>query len=305
MSGPAAAAGESDSYYGLPVVKGPQWKVPDVTLYFLLGGMAGASSVLGAGADLTGRPGLARVARVSAAAGTLGSVAALVHDLGRPERFLNMLRVFKVTSPLSMGSWTLASFGPMTAGAAVSDLTGLAPKAGRAAGIGAAVLGPVMATYTATVIADTAVPAWHEAHAELPFAFGGSALSSAAGVALAAAPLAETGPARRTALAGAALEIAATEVMRRRLGLVGEPYRQGRAGKFITTARALTVVGGLGALLGRRSRLVSALAGAALVGSSAALRFGVFEAGVQSARDPKYTVIPQRERLSARPGGAP
>ncbi|MGH3273860.1 MAG: NrfD/PsrC family molybdoenzyme membrane anchor subunit, partial [Streptosporangiaceae bacterium] len=98
-----------------------------------------------------------------------------------------------------------------------------------------------------------------------------------------------------------ALDFAATEIMRRRLGLVGEPYSQGRSGRLMTAARALTVAGGLGALLGRRSRLVSALAGAALVGGSAVLRFGVFEAGVQSARDPKYTVIPQRERLSAAP----
>jgi hypothetical protein len=304
MSSPGVApAAESGSYYGRPVLKDPAWKVADVTLYLLLGGMAGASSVLGAAADLTGRRELARVARLTAGASVLGGVAALIHDLGRPGRFLNMLRVFKPTSPLSVGSWTLASYGPMAGAAAVSELSGVTPRAGRAAGVGAAVLGPVLTTYTAVLIADTAVPAWHDACPELSFAFGGSAVAAAAGVMLAAAPLAETGPARRSGIAGAVIEVGATEVMRRRLGLVGEPYRQGRSGRLITAARAFGVAGAAGALLGRRSRLVSAAAGASLVAGSAALRLGVFEAGVQSARDPKYTVVPQRERLDASPAG--
>lgn len=287
-----------ESYYGRPVLKEPAWKIPDVPLYLMLGGLSGASSVLAAAADLTGRPGLARVGRVTAGAGVLGSVAILIHDLGRPDRFLNMLRVFKPTSPLSMGSWTIAAYGPLAGAAAASDITGALTVAGRAAGIGAAALGPAMATYTAVLIADTAIPAWHDAHPELPFVFGGSAMASAAGVALAAAPLAETGPAARTALAGASLEIASTEIMTRRLGLLAEPYSQGRAGKLMLAARLLTAAGAAGTVLGRRSRLISVLAGASLVAGSAALRFGVFDAGLQSARDPKYTVIPQRERLS-------
>ncbi|MGH3194649.1 MAG: NrfD/PsrC family molybdoenzyme membrane anchor subunit [Streptosporangiaceae bacterium] len=296
---PEPAAG-FESYYGRPVLKEPAWKTPDVPLYLFLGGLSGASSVLAAAADLTGRPGLARVSRVAAGTGVVGSLAALIHDLGRPGRFLNMLRVFKPTSPLSMGSWTIAAYGPLAGAAAAADITGVLTVAGRAAGIGAAVLGPAMATYTAVLIADTAIPAWHDAHAELPFVFGGSAMASAAGVALAAAPLAETGPAARTALAGAVLEIASTEIMTRRLGLLAEPYSLGRAGKLMLAARLLTAAGAAGAALGRRSRIISAVAGASLAAGSVALRFAVFEAGVQSARDPKYTVIPQRERLDER-----
>ncbi len=289
-----------ESYYGRPVLKEPAWKTPDVPLYLFLGGLSGASSVLAAAADLTGRPHLARAGRVTAGAGALGSVAALIHDLGRPARFLNMLRVFRPTSPLSMGSWTIAAYGPLAGAAAVSDVTGVLTAAGRAAGIGAAALGPAMATYTAVLIADTAIPVWHQAHAELPFVFGGSAMASAAGVALAAARPDETGPAARMAVAGASLEIASTEIMMRRLGLAAEPYAQGKAGKLMLAARALTAAGAVGAALGRRSRIVSAAAGTCLVAGSAALRFAVFEVGVQSARDPRYTIVPQRERLDRR-----
>lgn len=295
-----APAGGSESYYGRPILKEPAWKTPDVPLYLLLGGLSGAASVLAAAADLTGRPGLARVSRVTAGTGVLGGFGALIHDLGRPGRFVNMLRVFKPTSPMSMGSWTIAAYGSLAGAAAVSDLSGVLRPAGRAAGIGAAALGPAMATYTAVLIADTAIPAWHDAHAELPFVFGGSATASAAGVALAATPLSENGPAVRMALAGASLEIVSTEIMLRRLGLPAESYSQGRAGTLMRAARVLTAAGAVGAALGRRSRIVSAVAGGCLVAGSAALRFAVFDAGIQSARDPKYTVIPQRERLTIR-----
>lgn len=295
----AAPSEEFRSYYGRPILKEPAWNTPDVPVYLFLGGLAGASSLLAAVSGETGRNGLARVGRVTAGLSVLGSLAALIHDLGRPERFLNMLRVFKPTSPLSMGSWTIAVFGSLAGATATSEVTGVWRGAGRAAGITAAGLGPAMATYTSVLLADTAIPAWHDAHRELPFVFGGSAMTAAAGVALAAAPLKEAGPAASMALAGAAMKIAGVEVMTRHLGLVAEPYSRGRAGKLIRAAKILTAAGAAGAVAGRRSRAISALAGTCLVAGSLALRFGVFDAGVQSARDPRYTVIPQRERLSA------
>ncbi|MER5390540.1 NrfD/PsrC family molybdoenzyme membrane anchor subunit, partial [Saccharopolyspora sp. NPDC002686] len=92
------SAEEFESYYGRPVLKPPVWKVPDVPLYLYLGGAAGASSTMALLADLTGRRDLARAGRLTAAVGATASVGALVHDLGRPMRFLNMLRVFKPTS---------------------------------------------------------------------------------------------------------------------------------------------------------------------------------------------------------------
>jgi hypothetical protein len=111
----------------------------------------------------------------------------------------------------------------------------------------------------------------------------------------------QAGPARRMAVAGAALEIAAAELLLDRLGMVGEPYRTGGPGRLMSVSRTTTAVAaGATLLLGRRSRVVSVLAGAACVTASVMTRFGIFEAGLASARDPKYTVVPQRQRLAAR-----
>jgi DMSO reductase anchor subunit len=294
---------EFGSYYGRPVIKPPTWKTPDVPVYTFLGGMAGAAAPMAVLAELTGRPALARAGRLAAAGGAAAGTVFLIHDLGRPARFLNMLRTLKPTSPLSVGSWLLAGFGTLTGAAAASDLTGWLPGAGRLARYGAAALGPAMMTYTAVLFADTAVPAWHEAHRELPFTFAGSALGSGAGVGLLAASPAQAGPARVMAVAGTALELVAERRMDARLGLVGEPYHRGRAGRLMRVGRALTAAGALAAAAGRRSRPLSVAAGMGLLAGSLVTRWGVFEAGRQSAADPKYTVVPQRERLTARVSG--
>ncbi|OPF78869.1 polysulfide reductase [Streptomyces antioxidans] len=292
---------EFTSYYGRPVLNPPTWRPRDIAGYFFLGGLAGAGSVLAAGAELTGRPAMARALKVSSIAALTGSTAALIHDLGRPGRFANMLRVFKPTSPMSVGSWLLAAYGPAAGAAAASDLVGRLPRSGRAATVGAALLGPAVASYTAVLAADTAVPAWHDGYRELPYLFVGSAAMAAGGMALLASPVAENAPARGVALLGTAVETAALKAMERRLGVVAETYREGRAGTLMRTAEALSVAGALGgALLGRRSRPAAALSGASLLAASACTRFGVFHAGMRSAEDPKYTVLPQRERLDAR-----
>jgi hypothetical protein len=288
------------SYYGRPILKAPTWEALDVAGYLFLGGLAGVSSSLGAGAAVTGRPGLARVSRVGAA-GAIGlSLVALVHDLGRPERFVNMLRVFKVTSPMSVGSWLLSAYAPLAFAAAGSDVTGLAPRLGRAAGFGAAALGTGVATYTGALVADTATPAWHDAHRHLPYVFAGSATAAAGGLGLLAAPLAETGPARRAAIGGAAVELGVTRHLRATIGLSAAAYETGRAGRLMKAAEALTASGAALAAVSGRSRLLSQVAGAALLAGSAATRFGIFEAGMESARDPRYVVVPQRARLEAR-----
>ena len=293
---------EFRSYYGQPVINEPVWQSPDIPGYFYLGGLAGASSALGLGAQLTGRPGLARPAKAAAAAAAGLSVAALVHDLGRPGRFYNMLRVFKPTSPMSVGSWLLAGYVPLAFVSAGAAVTGLLPAVGTAASAGAAVLGPAVASYTAVLISDTAVPAWHEGHRHMPYLFVSSAATAAGGFGLLAAPRLQNGPARRVGVAGAAGELLLANMMERRMGPVGRAYKEGRAHRWMRAAEALTLAGLLGAGAGaRRSRVVAAASGAALMAGSAFTRWGVFEAGLQSARDPAYTVIPQRERLRRRP----
>ncbi|GGQ90093.1 NrfD/PsrC family molybdoenzyme membrane anchor subunit [Streptomyces flaveolus] len=294
---PLVPDAEFSSYYGKPVLNRPNWAALDIAGYLWLGGLAGASSLLAAGGHATGRPALARTAKLGAAGAVSLSLGALVHDLGRPSRFLNMLRVFKPTSPMNVGSWLLAGYAPLAVVAAAADVSGRFRPAGSAATAAASVLGPAVATYTAVLLSDTAVPSWHEGYRELPFVFAGSAATAAAGLALAGVPPAQTGPARRTAVLGAALELGAFRLMKRRMGMVSEPFERGRARGLLRGAEALTAGGAALAAVAGRRRAAAAPAGAALLAGSAALRFGVFHAGVASAEDPRYTVVPQRERL--------
>jgi hypothetical protein len=302
---PVVPEAEFTSYYGRPVLKAAPWQ-EDIPAYLFLGGLAAGSSALAAGADLSGRPALRRAGRLGALGAILAGLAALVHDLGRPSRFVNMLRVAKPTSPMSVGTWIITGYGPLASLAGVAELPALLPRPlarligrlVRPAGLGAAALAPALATYTGVLLADTATPAWHEAQRELPFVFAGSAAAAAGGLGLLAVPCDQAGPARRMAVVGAVGELAAEQQMQRSMGLAAETLHQGTAGLLMRASSALTALGAVGAVVGRRSRPVSAAAGAALLAGSAGTRFAIFAGGQQSARDPKYTVVPQRERLS-------
>ncbi len=292
-------AAEFQSYYGKPILKAPTWAPLDIAGYLFLGGLAGASSVVGAGAQATGRPALARATKTAALTAAVLSLTALVHDLGRPARFLNMLRTFKWTSPMSVGSWLLSAYAPAAIGAALSDLTGIAPAMGTAATVAAAITGPGVATYTGALIGDTAVPAWHAGHRYLPFVFAASAASAAAGVGLVGAPLGETAPVRRLAVLAGTTELVTDRRMRAAMGIPAEAFEAGRAKRYHRASQILTGIGITAAAAGRRSRAASALAGAALLGGSAFTRFAIFEAGRISTADPRYTVVPQRRRLAS------
>lgn len=305
-----------ESYYGRPVVKPSPWTA-DIPIYLFLGGVAGGSSLLAAGADLADAPVQRRFGRGVALGAIVGSLAFLVKDLGRPSRFHHMMRVLKVTSPMSVGTWILTAYGPGAGIAVASEMTGLlpararrsrllapmlrrAPLIGRIGGLWAAAWAPAVASYTAVLLTDTATPTWHAGRREMPFVFVGSAAAASGGLSLIAVPTDQAGPARRLAVGGAVLESAAWSVMEQSMGITAEPLHTGRAGDLTKAARALTIGGAVAAVLGRRHRWASALAGTALAAGSACTRFAVFEAGQESAKDPKYTVVPQRERLDAR-----
>jgi hypothetical protein len=294
------------SYYGRPVVRAAPWK-HDVAAYLFTGGLAAGSALLAAGGQATGRVRMRRAGRLTALGALGASTYFLINDLGRKDRFHHMLRVVKPTSPMSMGTWVLSAFGAAAGAAAVAEAAPLLPErgvaglvrrvlpaVGAAGGYGAAALAPALATYTAVLLADTATPSWHAAYRELPFVFAGSALASGAGVGLIAAP---GSPAVRMAVLGGALELAGAHRIESTKGLLSEPYMTGKAGRLLRGGRALTAAGIVGAVLGRRSRVVSALSGVSLLAASALTRFGIFEGGMASARDPRYTVVPQRERL--------
>ncbi|QBX55013.1 polysulfide reductase [Nocardioides seonyuensis] len=303
---------EFTSYYGRQVVKPAPWE-HDIAAYLFTGGVAAGSAMLAAGADLTGRPALRRVARFGSIGGLGLSVGFLVHDLGRPSRFLNMMRVVKLTSPMSVGTWILTLHGPFAGlafAAEVADmlpepvrrgrwapLVGLLSRLGTPAGLVSGLTAPPVAAYTAVLLSDTATPSWHSAHEELPFVFCGSAAAASAGLAMVGTPTSQAGPARTYAVGGAVVELLAERKMEQSMGLMAEPLHQGIAGRLMRASKVLTAAGAVGALVGGRSRAVSVVSGAALMAGSLCTRFGVFEAGIASAKDPKYTVVPQRERL--------
>jgi Polysulphide reductase, NrfD len=284
---PMVPEAEFGSYYGRPVVKPAPWG-HEVGAYLFLGGVAGGSGLLAAGAQLTGRTKLRRNARLSALAAVALGAVALVLDLGRPERFLNMMRTVKLTSPMSLGSWILSSFSAGAGIAAASEIdrmTGERLPLGplrpvlRAvegpAGLEAALFGPPLAVYTAVL--------------------------AASGLAMITTPVAEAGPARKLAALGVLGDLVATKVMERRMDPVAaEPLHHGDPGRMLRWSERLAVAGGLGTLLGGRHRVVAALSGLALMAASALTRFGVFEAGKESARHPRYTIEPQKRRLAAR-----
>ena len=287
---------EPRSYYGQPVLKEPVWTW-EIPTYFFTGGLGGASATLAA---LSGDGPLARRAWATALVALGVSPALLISDLGRPSRFLNMLRMVKVTSPMSVGTWLLSGASAATGVAALHAWTGLLGGPARVARPAAAVLGLPVATYTAALVAQTAVPVWHDARHELPFTFAGGAAASAGAAAAILTPVAHAGPARRLTALGAAGEVLATQVMEQRLGPVGRPYSEGTAGTLKRVANGLVLSGALAVTgPGRRSRLAAAAGGAAVLAGAAAARWSVFRAGFQSAADPASTVGPQRARLEA------
>ena len=280
--GPLPPAAGAVGYYGRPALKPPVWTW-EIPLYFFVGGVAGAAGVLALAAQLGGEGELARSALWTALFGLVASAALLVSDLGRPRRFLHMLRVFKWRSPMSVGVWVLTAYG-----AAVGTALGLVLAGGNPAGrllLGAlavsAALGALVATYTGVLLAATAVPAWNVHRGTLPLHFGVAALGSAAallellGHGAPALPL--------IGLASAAIETAVgARVELRRSGPRDRALREGRPGLLLRSAGVLSGPLALGLRLGG---LGTAAAWAFLLGALLS-RFGWVEAGRASASDP-------------------
>jgi formate-dependent nitrite reductase membrane component NrfD len=209
-----------------------------------------------------------------------------------------MLRVVKITSPMNVGSWVLLVSGGASNTAAVLELLGRLKPVKLLAETVSTLAGPVLATYTGVLIADTAVPVWHGGRRELPWIFGASAMASAGAAASMFLRPADAGPARRLAVAGVVAEGALMQLMELRLGTVGEVYRQGAAGKLSWAAKGLATAGAaLLARRGKKSRAALVVGGAMVCAGEMCVRWAVYKAGLQSARDPKYVVEPQRQRV--------
>jgi formate-dependent nitrite reductase membrane component NrfD len=289
------------TYYERPMLKEPVWKLYIPTYYFL-GGAAGASLALGAAVQLDrsrATSGLVRKAHwVGIVASSAGAVF-LVLDLGRPMRFLNMLRVFRPTSPMNMGAWILAGTPPAAIAAGLFARAKMFRSLGEACGYISGLLGLGLCTYTGVLVGNTAIPVWQESRRVVPILFGASAMSAAGGTLGMFRELnsRERRMIRAFTAFGAAAEVACSKWMEHevsRVEQVGLPLHRGLSGALWKTAgilslAALTVTSVPGG--GRRKRIFS---GSLAAMGSLVLRFAVHYAGEASARDPKASFRLQR-----------
>ena len=298
---PSQQPSASPTYYDQPMLKTPTW-IWSIPTYFYFGGVAGASAALGAAAQVFApQPMQSLVVRSRwvSTAGSAVSAALLIHDLGRPERFLYMLRMFRVSSPMSMGSWILTTFSTAMGGAAILPL---GPRFFRPLayplGLAGGVLGLGLAGYTGVLISQTAVPVWQMSYRTTPVLF------LASGTAAAAAFFQffqlnkqEEIAVERFGLMGKLTELMAAYILERdasRLERTGRPLKKGFSGFLWQSAKVLTLAGILLSLApgkGRSKRIASGLIGTA---ASVCLRFGLFHAGKASARDPRASFLMQR-----------
>ncbi|CAN5590719.1 polysulfide reductase NrfD [soil metagenome] len=289
------------TYYDRPVIKEPVW-IWAVPAYFYVGGAAGAAVVLGEAVESLGRgevDGLVRKARwIGAVGGATGS-ALLIYDLGRPERFLHMLRVWRPTSPMSVGSWVLAAASPIFAASALlPHVGGVWGRAGNVAGKAAAALGLPLAGYTAVLLSNTAVPLWQEVRRSLPYLFVASAAASAAALLeMTTLNEREQGIVRRFGTFAQTAELVAAHFLERdarRIERVGLALESGMAARLWKTSKAATVTGVVVRWLPGRTRASSILSGALGSVAGVAIRFALFHAGKASARDPRASFDRQR-----------
>ena len=280
-------------YHDLPLLKKPVWTW-EIPAYFFVGGAAGAAAVI-AEASRLGENGhaLRRDARWIAGAGAVISAPLLIADLGRPERFVNMLRVFKPQSPMSVGAWILLAFSNAAAAALAAEEIGRRLPGHFAirlvqntAGPAAAACGLGMATYTGVLLGVTAIPVWSEHARSLPFHFAFSGLGTAAAI------LQLRGH-RHPALNGVGIAAAAAETLfgariEAASGRSAEPAKHGTSGTLMRTAGVLS--GPVPLLLravGRRSARAQRAAAIATIAGSLMTRYAWVAAGRSSAADPR------------------
>ncbi len=305
---PFPKASPETGYYGIPLLKQPQWKW-EVPLYFFVGGAAGSAAVIGAMANWIGRdPELRRNARLVAAAGGLISTGLLVADLGRPARFLAMLRVFKKQSAMSVGAWTLAAFSSFSSATAFAELASerfnFAPvrALGRVSEAFSAALGLPFHNYTGVLIGATTIPAWNRNITTLPIHFGMSGLNSAVAI---LELLGHNNPALNSLGIGAsAFETYEGLHLEQRADVALEPLKRGlsgwitRLGGFCSGPVPLALR--LGAQISRSQKMRRAACWSAIAGSLLT-RYGWMSAGRASAKNwrlplevPESTSEPRR-----------
>jgi len=299
--------GNSDpTYYDRPMLKKSVWSI-DIPIYYFMGGAAGAALTLGAALQLISRSHVDRVRRLSATChwigiiGSTGGAAFLIHDLGRPARFLYMMRVFRPTSPMNMGVWILSGAAPTAiATGLLINRKGILGKIGEVCGYLSGIFGAALAGYTGVLVSNTAIPVWQEGRWWIPPMFVASSAATAASVIDIATgdPIARN-VSRAFGTVGRIAEIACAQKVERaasRVPKVGEALQRGGPGLLWKSATLLTAASLGLSLFSGRSRRRSAVAGYLGALGSLCLRLAVHYCGDASAADPRASFHSQRNQ---------
>jgi formate-dependent nitrite reductase membrane component NrfD len=237
-----ARTGEGPDVVQGPVINAPVWTW-EVPLYFWFGGVAAGSSFVALACDLAGDEDSARTARKVALAALMPSPPLLIMDLGRPERFYNMLRIFKPRSPMSLGAWALSAFGGLASAAVGADLLGREREA-KLLGAANAVVGGYLGSYTGVLLASTAVPVWGRSRLFLGPIFVSTAAATGAAatrLALVATGLPVGHPTRRALgtveTVAMSAELILSVINERRLGPFATGLEVGAPGKLFKAAK--------------------------------------------------------------------
>jgi formate-dependent nitrite reductase membrane component NrfD len=290
-----------DTYYDRPVIKKSVWSW-DIPAYYYVGGATGCAMVLGAAATLLDADefrGMIRQSRVIGVTGATISGALLIHDLGMPSRFLHMLRVFRPTSPMSMGTWILMTFSTASG---VAFLAEFGPEQIRFLGTTAATVaglfGLGLSGYTGVLVANTTVPLWQRPHRLLPLLFLSSAVGSAASLFdVLGGNEKEQRAATIFGTAGKLADMAVSKLMEQDLATVPQavrPLREGFSGMLWQSAFLLTGASLVLTLVAGKKRGVRRVAGILGTLGAVCTRFGVHYAGQASAMNPRATFDQQR-----------
>ena len=304
---PFPIASPETGYYGIPLLKQPQWN-PEIPVYFFVGGAAGSCAVIGAVCNAVGKnPELARDARLISAAGAVISSALLIADLGRSSRFLNMLRVFKPQSPMSMGAWTLAGFGTFSGAAATATILaerfgwGAFRILGNAAEGFSALFGLPFSNYTGVLIGATVIPVWNHNVKTLPFHFGMSGLNSGVSV-LELAGHTDSPALNRLGILASSLETyEGYHLEIKRDPVVNRPVKHGTSGWITRVGGVLSGPIPLGLRIAaefmpRKRKTLRRWAAISSITGSLLTRAGWVHAGSESAKDWRLPLLEKQEK---------
>ena len=286
-----------------PFIHAPVWSW-EVATYFWVGGIASGSAFVAAACDVAGDHRSAAIARKVALGAVAPAPLLLIGDLGRPGRFLNMMRVFKPRSPMNMGAWCLVAFSGSAAAAVGADLA-RRPKAARTVGALTSLFGSYLGSYTGVLLACTAVPVWARSRAVLGPIFVSTATATGAAatrLTLVASGLPQGHPtgAALSAIETVALlaELSLSSVGERRLGDAGEVLRRGRPGALFRAARSLVVLGlSLRALVRNAGPRADDLSSVMYLAAGLTFRYAWVYAGRASGVDDAAVAAMARGRL--------